>query len=125
MATGEPIKYLIYAVVPLGLAATFLLDVIGPFDPVISVLYIPLVALAAKVFSKAGTLYASTVCVVLTAASYILAKVEGFDRVSFTQFACISIAIAVTALLVLKLRQAPVFAQHSLLQDDSESEKSR
>ena len=87
--------------VPLGLSAIFLLDVVGPFEPFISVLYVPVLILAAKLFDKAGVVYVGVVCLVLTSVSYLLANVEGFDSVTMRQYgAIVSTVIIATALLV-------------------------
>lgn len=90
-------------VVPVALAAVFLLDVVGPFDPVISVLYLPLIILATKMFSKLGVTYVGLACVVLTCASFLLANVEGFNSVTAGQFASIILAIAATTSLAIAL----------------------
>jgi hypothetical protein len=90
-------------VVPVALAAIFLLDVVGPFDPVVSVLYLPLIILATKMFSKLGVTYVGIACIVLTCASFLLANVEGFNGVTASQFAFIVLAIAVTTSLAVGL----------------------
>jgi uncharacterized membrane protein len=85
-------------IVPVALAAVFLLDVAGPFDPVVSVLYLPLIVLSTRAFSRLGVTYIGIACTVLTCASFLLANVEGFDSVTVSQFASIVFSIALTTL---------------------------
>ncbi|KRB51361.1 hypothetical protein ASE04_11320 [Rhizobium sp. Root708] len=89
-------KNLRLALVPVSLSAIFLLDILGPFDPVITVLYIPVIVISTRIFPKGIVTYLGLVCVVLTCASFVLGHVEGFDKVRLGQFAAILLAITAT-----------------------------
>ncbi|WFU91344.1 hypothetical protein QA644_24555 (plasmid) [Rhizobium sp. CC1099] len=45
-------KNLPLALVPICLAIVFLLDILGPFDSVITVLYIPIIVLSTRIFHR-------------------------------------------------------------------------
>jgi hypothetical protein len=89
-------KNLRLALVPVSLSVIFLLDILGPFDPVITVLYIPVIVLSTRIFPKGIVTYLGLVCVVLTGASFVLGHVEGFDKVRLGQFAAILLSITAT-----------------------------
>ncbi len=85
--------------IPLALLAIFLLDVLGPFGPGTSVLYVPMILLVSKVLPQPAVVYMGVCCAVFTFASFMLSSVEGFDSMNAEQFASILIAIAATTYL--------------------------
>lgn len=102
LRANRPNKFLPFFI-PLALSAIFLLDILGPFDPVVSVMYGPIILLSTWVFSKGGIVYVGFVCVVLTSASFILSGVEGFNSMNTLQFMAIIVAIVVTTSLSFRL----------------------
>lgn len=96
-------NYLKLLLVPLSLAAVFLLDIIGPFEPVVSVLYIPIIIVAARIFRRPGIVYVGVVCIVLTTVSYVLAHIEGFDSETLRQYGAIVATVVVTTSLMVSL----------------------
>ncbi|MBB4446988.1 glucose-6-phosphate-specific signal transduction histidine kinase [Rhizobium cellulosilyticum] len=92
-------KTALFFVVPLSMTAVFLLDILGPFDPFISILYLPVIVLSTRAFSNTGVFYSGLVAMVMTSASFVLSQVEGFDGMTSRQFALIAIAIAATTVL--------------------------
>lgn len=119
MILGRKTVKLVYPLIPLGLAATFLVDVAGPLDPYVSLMYIPIIVLAAKVFARAGVGYIALASIVLTVASFVVAKVNGFDNVTAPQLSIILLAIVTSSSFIMRLKRAKVFAQNALLDDDA------
>ncbi len=106
MSAKSPLGNAAYLLVPLALSAVFLLDVIGPLEPFVSVLYIPILILAAKMFNKGGVVYLGAVCVILTAVSYVLGNVEGFDEVTIRQFGIVVASVIITTVLLAGARRS-------------------
>jgi hypothetical protein len=84
--------------IPICLCAVFPSDVTGFFEPIVSVLYLPLIAISTRAVSKAGVAYIGLICLVMTCAGFILSKVEGFELITDYQMAMLIAAIIVTTL---------------------------
>lgn len=89
--------------IPLCLSAVFLLDVIGPFGPTITVLYLPLIAVATRAFTKSGVTYIGLICAVMTCAGFVLGKVDGFDAIPAHYIVATVAAVVATTTLCLLL----------------------
>lgn len=100
-------RRVLFFVVPLSMTAVFLLDILGPFDPFISILYLPVIVLSTWAFSSFGVFYSGLVAMVMTVASFVLSQVEGFDGMTARQFALIAIAIIATTILTVGLARRP------------------
>jgi hypothetical protein len=93
----------LFFIVPLSMTAVFLLDILGPFDPFISVLYLPVIVLSTRAFNNFGVFYAGLVAMVMTSVSYIVAQIEGFDGMTLRQFMLIAVCIIATTALTIGL----------------------
>lgn len=94
-----PVKLLLG--IPVCLAAVFILDVIGPFGPVVGVLYLPLIVMSTRAVSNVGVAYVGIACVVMSFASFILSGVEGFGLLRIWQLGLLLSAIFLTTLISL------------------------
>ena len=96
MKSEHPPSITMLIIIPLGLSAVFLLDILGPYDPVVGVLYLPLILFSTRVLSGFAVAYVGLAAGVLTCASFVLANNEGFDKITYDQWGAILAAIAVT-----------------------------
>jgi len=103
MIVREDAPTILLCMIPPCLSAVFLADVIGPIAPTVSILYLPLIAIATRAFNRKGVSYIGLICVVLTCISFILSKVEGFQPMALLQIMATVVAIIATTVLSVML----------------------
>lgn len=93
-------------IIPLSASAIFLLDILGPFAPYTSGLYVPLIMLSIAAFSPIGVAYTGLVCFIMTVAGFILSRNESFDMTTeHNLFAILCVVFATTAIAMVCARR--------------------
>lgn len=85
--------------IPIAATAVFLVDMLGPYSPETAALFVPLILLSIWAFSATGVAYTGVVAFVMTIASYILSRNEGFDRTNAQELLVILAVLAITTAL--------------------------
>jgi hypothetical protein len=85
--------------IPLSASAIFLLDLLGPFAPYTSGLYVPLIMISIVAFSAIGVAYTGLVCFVMTILGFILSRNDGFDLTTEHNLFAILTVVAITTII--------------------------
>lgn len=96
MKSEQSSSIIMLIIIPLGLSAVFLLDTMGPYGPVVGILYLPLILFSTRVLSGFTVAYVGLAAGVLSCASLVLANNEGFDKITYGRWGAVLAAIVVT-----------------------------
>ncbi|QWW72452.1 hypothetical protein [Rhizobium sp. WYJ-E13] len=90
---------LVYGFVAAALIALFLLEVLGPFDVMLSVLYIPVIVYTARTSTSSAVICVGLICAVLSLVSFLITDISTFEPVQYAEFTAVMVTIAATTLL--------------------------